>query len=550
MAYHKRVLMKNSNWVLVSGPLVTLALSPGWTFDMLNPTKLLALGVVSGFALSQIILMKPIPSQLVKNKGFGFVILFLLSLFIPLIFSGAPFFQQIFGVNGRNLGFLHYFFLSVILLGVSQVGKNVILTRLLGTLVITGTLEACYGWIQYYGADPISWKNPDNWIFGTFGNPNYLSSFLALSVVATLFFAVRNVMIGSKIFFLALAGFQVILLFLSKSTQGLLLILIAIFLISLLFAFEYSLRLGYVASLLGSCLIFISIQGILQIGPLSRFLYQESVTFRGDYWRAGIAMIKDNLYSGVGLDSFGDNYRFYRDSAAANRRGLDSVSNSAHNLLIDLGSTGGIFVLISYLLLIGLAIILVIKKFKRWSNVTLEYKFIVILWLIFNLQTLISINVPSLAVWGWIFMGIIFSSDGELRQNYRRQKIPAKNYIAKTFSTSVALVILLVVPVLPLINREVKMQNAMKSNDIPKIYSVALTAPLDSTLTTNVAIALEKAGITKPALILFNHAVEENPKNSVAWSHIFFSQESTGFEKEIAKNRAEKLDPNLDLNSL
>jgi hypothetical protein len=33
--------------------------------------------------------------------------------------------------------------------------------------------------------------------------------------------------------------------------------------------------------------------GMLQIGPLEKFLYKPSVSVRGYYWRAGLEMFKD-----------------------------------------------------------------------------------------------------------------------------------------------------------------------------------------------------------------------------------------------------------------
>jgi O-antigen ligase len=120
-------------------------------------------------------------------------------------------------------------------------------------------------------------------------------------------------------------------------------------------------------------------------------------------------MFQENWLHGVGLDSYGDYFRMYRDTIAANRRGLDVFSNSAHNIFIDLAATGGIVLLLSYLSIVGLVVFSVLRTFKSSTDVSLEFKILVILWIAFNMQTLISINVPSLAIWGWIFSGLILA---------------------------------------------------------------------------------------------------------------------------------------------
>ena len=85
---------------------------------------------------------------------------------------------------------------------------------------------------------------------------------------------------------------------------------------------------------------------------LFRSLYKPSVTYRGDYWHAGIEMFKSHPWFGVGLDAYGDYYRAERTLAATLRRGPSTVSNAAHNVFIDIAATAGIFALLAYLAVI------------------------------------------------------------------------------------------------------------------------------------------------------------------------------------------------------
>jgi hypothetical protein len=386
------------------------------------------------------------------------------------------------------------------------------------------------------------WVNPDKWIFGTFGNPNYLSSFLALSVIATAYVAVVEKKFAVRILWLSIALFQIGVIFFSGSSQGLILVSFGLFAILVILLSQRSKILGWILSALGSLAALIATLGIFQYGPLTKFLYQDSVSYRGDYWRAGMRMFNDNLSYGVGLDSYGDYYRMYRDATSANRRGLDVVSNSAHNLFIDLAATGGIILLVGYLAILGLVSLSVFSAFRSGSRITLEYKVLITLWLAFNLQTLISINVPALAIWGWIFSGLIlaYGNEGEyaeLLDNKRRKK--DNNYLV--FSSVCCAICVSFVS--PLISRDVKLADSLSGNNIPEITQVILSFPRDADQIARMAIAFKEAGLEEESLKLARRAIVENPNSARAWQVILVNPNANLEDKEMARKALRRLDP-------
>jgi O-antigen ligase len=529
-------------WALFAGPLATLALGLGWTLDQVNTVKLLTLGFVAGFAAAEIILIARHSPRILFSPVFIVAMLFLLGLLVSLALSDSPIAQQIYGASGRNLGFLHYFFLTLILLGFSTFNAKVIWPKILRIIVAVGIFEAIYGCLQFFGVDPLPWKNPDNWIFGTFGNPNYLSSFLALSVIATIYTAIVQKSFAIRLLWFTVAFFQSVVILLSDSSQGLILVVFGLFAFTLISSFQFSRILGWTVFSLGSLVAIVASLGIFQIGPLTKVLYQDSVAFRGDYWRAGISMFSENWIHGVGLDSYGDYYRMYRDAAAANRRGLDIYSNSAHNLFIDLAATGGVILLLGYLLVLGLVSLSIFRTFRVSSKIPFEYKILVILWLAFNLQTLISINVAGLAVWGWIFSGLILAYRNE--GNYSealsvRHRAREKNY---TFVSSVCCAVGIIF-VSPLISRDVKLNDALSKNDIKGITQAVLTFPRDADQIAQIADAFSKANLGQESLELAKQAIDENSNSSLAWRVIVRSSLANQVEKDQAVKALTVLDP-------
>ena len=76
--------------------------------------------------------------------------------------------------------------------------------------------------------------------------------------------------------------------------------------------------------------------GVFNLGPLARILYKSSITFRGEYWQAGMNMAKDNFFFGLGPDSYGLYYREFRNESATRIPGLNVTTDTAHNVLIDI----------------------------------------------------------------------------------------------------------------------------------------------------------------------------------------------------------------------
>ena len=148
--------------------------------------------------------------------------------------------------------------------------------------------------------------------------------------------------------------------------------------------------------------------GMLNQGPLKGFFYKASVTYRGDYWRAGVRMFKDHPWFGVGLDRYGAYFRQYRDAAQALRRGPDIVSNAAHDVPIQLAATGGIFVLIAFLAITGFIAWRGVVALRNTAGVTqIVVATFFGAWVTYEAQSLISIDNVGIAIWGWLLGGIV-----------------------------------------------------------------------------------------------------------------------------------------------
>ena len=75
------------------------------------------------------------------------------------------------------------------------------------------------------------------------------------------------------------------------------------------YIFKQNLKLGYIFLQISALVGLMVILGMLQIGPLEKYVYKTSVSIRGFYWRTGIDMFLSRPLTGVGLDSYCDYFR-------------------------------------------------------------------------------------------------------------------------------------------------------------------------------------------------------------------------------------------------
>lgn len=356
--------------VLFCALAMTLVVTPWLSLDPINLPKFLILGTCGFAAIGN---LAPYLKRMINSEA-GLlvysVLSFLLSLLVVFLLSGSGTWSQVFGAYGRNTGLLAYVGLALMLISVVFVSNLRFSNRLIWILIFTGMANAVYGFIQWSGNDPVNWSNPYDPIVGTLGNPNFVSAHLGISGLASLALVLESSRsLVSRLILIVNVGLSLFVISQSSSSQGLLVFALGatlIFYSRLLSTLHLAVRTGYWLLVLGGSVV--GTLGILNKGPLASLLYQDSVSYRGDYWRAGWKMSLDNPIFGVGLDSYGDWYRFARTEAAALRRGPDVTSNSAHNVFLDISSNGGFLLLTTYLLIFGLIFRSAIRVLKNHEN--------------------------------------------------------------------------------------------------------------------------------------------------------------------------------------
>jgi len=520
----------------------TLLVTPTFSYDPINVPRFFTLAIFG--SISFLILVIYRKQVILKNRLliFGLSILFLLSSTLSLIASKLNFGDLIFGVTGRQTGYLTYVFFVLLMLLTSLVSNKNLASSLLKVLIVTGLISALYGLLQSLNLDPFEWINPYSPVFGLFGNPNFLSSFLGISASGALAFLLTK---GSKsserIICMIYIPFILYIIYKTKSQQGFLVLLIGIAIVLLLWLKNHSKYSKFILQymLLISTLFVVTVLDILQRTPWNSILYKESVTLRGDFWRTGWNITKENPIFGVGIDGYRDSYRLYRDQITTDRA-PDSTISSAHNVFLDLSSGGGITLALIYLLIVILVIVSAIKIIRRESSFNPSFAGLFGAWVAYLAQSIISINQIGLAIWGWVLSGLIIGYEINTRT------VSDKPIDLKSSKFSLAVILGLIsglVIAFPLLRADAQFRSTVKSGDVLKIEQNLSQWP-QSVIRMNIAAQIFIDGrLADRALAISKKAAELDPYNYESWEKIYTNPGVNEQDKSKALAQMKLLDP-------
>jgi O-antigen ligase len=554
---------------IYTAALTTIVVIPA-LLDPINLPKLwiLSFGAGLSFAVfsSQILSIWKSPN----NKALPLVSLaFVFALLISSIASKQEVFRTLVGVWGRNNGALAYFALFVIFLSLATMRSDDTSKYLINALVLLGILFVLYGWIQITDSDVIDWENPGNRIILTLGNSDFASAFFALTAIGTLTMILQSDLQMWKrapliISFLV----QIYMTFKSDALQGFLALLLgSAILIGLWLAYSNRIALKRFAIVWWANIFVIGVLGITGLfgsGPLSNFMNPNlrSLQDRYYFWVAAMNMMKNNLFFGVGIDSYGDYYRKYRTIEGINLRGTPMTgTNNAHNTVIQIGATGGLMLLFAYLSLIVFTGYRAIAALRKSDNKVLVSG-ILSIWIAFQLQSMVSIDQIGLVVWGWASAGCLVA----LSNINPKEKVPKKSSI-DTKPSSISkpknkfkslLVLIGILPsilLIPTIQNEMSLRNhltaLLNSDNLVSLKSNGREVVRIASISNHPELRLQafnyllKVGLNEDALALIKKNTLEYPNSFDSWNANALIYEQLGEKSKAISYRTKsvELDP-------
>ncbi len=552
---NKSVEKTISLFLFLGLPFATCFLLVSSVTDPVNVTKLFAAGCLAFgvFAIAAVYGAREMwrtSKTLVIASG-----LFLLAALNAVFNSAAPLTQNIYGVYGRQTGFIAYLFLVFLALAAMLLREIKSFQRVVWGLLIAGAANIVYAaWAIVFG-DFIGWNNPYGNILGLFGNPNFIGAFLGMFITCAIAFALSDHF--SWLYRVAFAVLGLIALYEIKEShavQGLVVTGAGLAMIGFYWVRAktkgLSLTISYLVAvgILGA----FALAGALQKGPLAEIIYKKSVSLRGTYWETGINMALDKPLTGVGMDGYGNWYRAFRpDRALVDTPGVGTVTNAAHNVVIDIFAYGGFPFLISYLAILFIGIWAIAKVTWRSRKYDGTFVALATTWLAYQLQSIISINQIGLAIWGWVLIGVLVAYEYSTRPT--TEDVPSKGKAVKQkdliFSPQlvggIGLVIGGLIAVPPL-SADMKWKTALTSQNVQTVEAAlapSYLTPRDSTRLAQAAITFERSQLFDQAYKYALEGVNFNPDYFDGWRVLYGLTRSTEADKTLALENMKRLDP-------
>ena len=535
----------------------TIFVAAWWTTEPVNAPKMVVLAILA-FSCLSVMFLEISSWRKTKNSRVILVSIFFgVWIILTSLLSSEPFAMNFYGVAGRNTGLLTYLSLTIVFIAALIIKSKVHFEAIIKSFLFAGFFNVIYCLFTLFGIELLPWNNIFNTILGTFGNPNFIGSFLGMFLVAIFTKLIADgVSLTHRVFYLIVIAVAFIEILKSQAIQG-----VAVSIIGVGFVVWLRIRsvtksklieLTYLG--LSASLGLLATLGALQIGPLTQFVYKNSVSLRGLYWSAGWNMGLSHPIFGVGLDGYGSWYRRARTPQALITTGPDSTTNAAHNVYIDIFASGGFPLLFLYTILTGFVIRSIIRLFRHSRGFDVTGALLSAVWICYQAQSIISINQIGLAIWGWIFGALIIGYETLNNSNPQTGKI-AKDDRGKSAKKSKsdsepglvlgaiagALVGLLVA--LPPVLVDAKWRSAMRSGDIDVVESAARAWPIDPIRLNEAIKIFMNNGYPDTARQLVNLAVDKFPDGLISWYTFSQMPNLTDAEKALIISNLQRLDP-------
>ena len=521
---------------------IVLVITPFVSFEPNSQPKFLILVLLATIALLNIISKLNLSDLRNYRTPIFLAIAYLSIAILAFVLSPQPSIKQIYGIEGRNLGIATYISFIILFIFCIFNASSSMVDAVIKSVQICGTASAIIGLFQMAGVNLYQGSNLAYGLsVGFLGNPNFQSAFLGIALVLNFASLLDPAKHKKFVYFQIITS--IIALYGTNSTQGYVLAIIGASIIVMYKLFTMKrIKSLILTTFIFSTLFLISIFAFLGKGPASSLLYQTSITYRGDYWRAAWNMIIQNPVAGLGFDSYRDNYRLYRDLSSVTRRGPEVVADSPHNVLLEAGVNGGLG-----LFLINILIsIFILFTFAKYLKTNKSNNQLIIglfaAWVAYTAQSIISLGNVALSLIGWIFGGLIIGLGLKPNNN---TNLDSKNQKIRIRNKSQLLVGVLIGATIATPNfiYDARFASAYKSGNVNRIVTTVSNWPSDGYKMSRVVEILNANGFKIDALSLAKKNIELHPEVYEAWKTYLNITDISDPEKENILLKMRIMDP-------
>lgn len=368
-------------------------------------------------------ILKKILFSFKKNiKIFCIPFFYLGGLLLVSVLSDFPL-SSFWGSYNFQLGLYNYFYFILFFVFLSlTLESEARVKRVIYAIFYSSFLVCFYGIIQILKLDPIVWIDGGvQRIFSTLGQPNFLASYLLMTLPVSIYliFEFRQRLL--KYFSLLVVIMHLVCIYFTYSRAGQLGLILGSMLFGVFFVvvskkeriFYFWNQKIYRRYFFIFLVFFLSLLIIIWLNQKERikdsFNFQSgSVASRIDYYQSGLSAFYKKPFLGYGLMNQKEVYAGYYKPDWAIHNSVNSLPLQAHNILLDCLLQGGVFLLIVWSVLNIYFFYLAIKLIKNIKNFNLVLA-LVFGYLCYLFSLLFGFAVVVTEFYFWVFWAILLS---------------------------------------------------------------------------------------------------------------------------------------------
>jgi hypothetical protein len=281
--------------------------------------------------------------------------------------------------------------------------------------------------------------------------------------------------------------------------------------------------------------------GIFNKGPLAKLIYEPSIIDRGYCWESGLKTFISNPFTGIGYDQYLMWWHRSNSIKAIQFKGINGFCDSSHNVFIDIAVNGGIFLLLIYMattIFIAYKVFRILQKISSFNPLIIG---LVVVWSIYLIQSLISMNYLVLAGIGWAVGGLIIGYS----KNSDNDLTPIKVSSLKLNDYIYLIIFILCGAVLgaqPQITLNTT-QNAYAAGNADQVLISTKKWPKDAFLGKLAVQRMQENGLYDYELILAKNLVVDFPDYFTSWKALYDAKNATAQDRDLSKQKMENLYP-------
>lgn len=419
MSFVERTLRAQRTVLALTLAVAALAFWRG-SYDVFNTLKatLIVLGAIGTAAIGAVRVARTRELVIPTSQVWTVLGLFVAGLVVGTFAADNPM-RALVGEPGRHTGLAMYLVYAALFVAALRLHRDKLPTTLAKGLVLATVPVTLYGLLQAVGIQVFDWVTFEGGpqVVSSFGNANFLAAWLGIVVPVLAWLALSALrQVGWRIAagIVAIAALAVAAA--SGSLQGIAAAVPGLGLVLIVWLWTTApdriarVRVPLVAAgaaaVVGALLLTVAGAGPFASVQRSAIASYES---RAGKWAAASRMFTDNPLTGIGLGGdFGDWFFSYRSAALAAESGLHRSVDDPHNVVLAMFANGGLLLGLAYLAFIGFTGWALYRGLRRLEGQEgLALAGVGGAWLAYQVQSLVSIDVPPLAVLHWVLAGAI-----------------------------------------------------------------------------------------------------------------------------------------------